>query len=391
MGVATGTVDTEALVADERVVDMQNKFRLLDPDESQFQTILNKLPSQPALREKVNWLEDQYFPRQSGVVGAQTNVDTAIEVTVGQGVYFRAKDLVRNMRTGEMFSVTSVAADTLTVVRGIGGVVAVAMNDLDALLIVGNASAQSDDIGTLKVTTRVLGFNYSQIQRNPFGFSGTEIEIETYGQGDPMNEITKKAVEHRRSIESTLFFGARSFTSASPSSKGTCGGLVEYIATNKFATIGNLSRGVLDDKLRQIFQHGSRRKVIFAAPVPAQALSGLYADNWVKNDGGGSSDGTYGAKATGFISGAFGDRVPVITKREWGMFPTALNGYGSWLFVVDLDYIQNRPMRNRGTALLRNRQGNGEDRVVHEYRTEYSLEVSQESAHGLLTGITGPA
>jgi len=195
---------------------------------------------------------------------------------------------------------------------------------------------------------------------------------------------------HLRSIESTCFFGARSFTSASPSSKGTAGGLVEYIATNKFASIGTLSRGVLDDKLRAIFQHGSRRKVIFAAPVPAQALSGLYADNWVKNQGP-TDEGTYGAKVTGFISGAFGDRVPVITKREWGMFPTASNGYGSWMFVVDLDYVQLRPLRNRGTQLLRNRQGNGEDRVVHEYLTELSLEVSQESAHGLLTGITGPA
>ncbi len=53
MGTATGVVDTETILADERVVDMQNEFRLLDSDTSQFMTILNKLKSQPAIREKV--------------------------------------------------------------------------------------------------------------------------------------------------------------------------------------------------------------------------------------------------------------------------------------------------------------------------------------------------
>ena len=50
---ASGVVDSDALLADEKVVDMQNKFRLLDVDEAQFMTILNKLPSQQAIREKV--------------------------------------------------------------------------------------------------------------------------------------------------------------------------------------------------------------------------------------------------------------------------------------------------------------------------------------------------
>lgn len=389
MGVATGTVDTEAILADEKVVDMEPKFRLLDPDESQFSTILNKLPSRQATREKVNWLEDQYLPRTSAVVsGAADGTATSLVVTTGEGVNFRDDDLVRNMKTGEMFEVSSVSNDTLTIVRGIGDAAAAAMTAGDELLIVSNASAQSADVGVLKITTRTLGYNYTQIVRHPFGFSGTDVEIETYGAGDPMNEIAKKAVEHRRSLEALHFFGARDFVSASPSSKGYMGGLAEFITTNVYSSIGTLTRGSLDDKLREIFQHGSRNKVLFAAPVPAQALSGLMGDNWVRAQPG---ETTYGAKVTGFISGAYGDRVPVITKREWGAFPTTSNQYGSWIVAVDLDYVQKRPLRNRGTRLLRNRQGNGEDREVHEYLTELSFEVSVEQAHGLLKGITGPA
>lgn len=326
--------------------------------------------------------------------GATLSTATTVNVGTGTGVYFRAGDLVRNMRTGEMFEVASVATDAITTTntggnrKALGSVAAAAMNDQDPLLIVSNASAQNADVGTLKVTTRVAGYNYSQIFRHPFGFSGTEIEIETYGPGDPMNEIAKKAVEHKRAKEATCFFGARDFVTGTPA-KGYMGGLAEFIQTNVWTSIGTLSRGVLDDKLRTALQHGSRNKVIFAAPVPAQALSSLLADNWVKVTD--PNTKVYGAKVSAFISGAFGDNIPVITKREWGTFPTASNGYGSWMFIVDLDYVKARPVRNRGTQLLRNRQGNGIDGVIHEYLTETSMEVSQESAHAVLKGITGPS
>lgn len=391
--VDTGAVDTEAILADEKVVDMASRFRLLDPDESQFSTILDKLPSKTATREKVNWLEDQYFPRQAQTSAAALATATAIDVAAGQGDYFRAGDLVRNMRTGEMFEVASVAGDVITTTnsggnrKAIGSVAAAAMNSGDELLIVSNASEQNQDVGTLKATVRTLGYNYSQIVRHPFGFAGTAVEIETYGEGDPMNEIAKKAVEHRRSLEALKFFGARDFVSGTPA-KGYSGGLAEFIQTNVWASIGSLSRGILDDKLRTVLQHGSRNKVIFAAPVPGQALSSLLADNWVRAQPG---EKVYGANVTAFISGAFGDRIPVIVKREWGTFPTASNGYGSWMFVVDLDYVARRPLRNRGTKLLRNRQGNGVDGVIHEYLTEESMEVSVEQAHAVLKGITGPS
>lgn len=383
---ATGTVDTETILADERVVDMSNEFKLLDVDETQFMTILNKLSSKPAIREKVNWLEDQYFPNFTTSAASAASADTAIAVATGTGVYFRAGDLVRIALTGEMVEVTGVTSDNVGVTRGIGGVGAASAASGSDLLITSNASAQGASLGTKKVTVRTLGYNYTQIFRHPFGFTNTDIEIETYGAGDPMNEIAKKAVEHKRAQENALWFGARKFTSAAPSSKGYMGGAVEFISTNKFQNIGTLARKTFDSKLQQIFQHGSRNKAIFAAPTPGAALSGLLADNWVRAQPG---ETVYGSKVSGFVTGAYGDRVPVIVKREWGVYSTANNQYGSVMFVIDLDYVVKRPLRNRGTQLLRNRQNNGDDQTVHEYLTEMSLEFAVEQAHGLLTGITG--
>ena len=79
----------------------------------------------------------------------------------------------------------------------------------------------------------------------------------------------------------------------------------------------------------------------------------------------------------------------MIVKREWGNEQAANGQRGGWLVVLDMAYIKKRPLRDRGTRLLRNRQGNGVDSVIHEYLTEMSLEVAQEKCHGILKGITG--
>lgn len=383
--IASGVVDTDAVFSAEKVVDMQNKFRLLDVDDSQFMTILNKLPAQDAIREKVNWLEDTFFPNLSSLSASATSAATALSVVAGEGDYFRAGDLIRFENSGEIAEVSSVSGDVLTVVRSIGTIAANTAQSAVKLLIVSNVSAQGADYGTLKATVRSLGYNYTQIVRHPFGFTGTDVQIETYGPGDPENEIAKKLVEHKRSLESLCWVGGRDYDTAA--SKGWMGGIVhEFISTNVTSAVGTLSLTALDGALQNIFQYGTMNKVIFAGPTPAAALSRLLANNWVQAR---PEDTVYGAKVNAFINGAYGASVPVITKREWGKEGTSLEGRGGWMVVLDMGYIKKRPLRNRGTRLLRNRQGNGVDAVIHEYLTEMSLEVGQEKVHGILKGITG--
>lgn len=51
--VLDGLIDTEDVLADERVVDMADDITMLDPDESQFSTMLATIGSKDAIREKV--------------------------------------------------------------------------------------------------------------------------------------------------------------------------------------------------------------------------------------------------------------------------------------------------------------------------------------------------
>jgi len=384
--ILTGLVDTEDVLGDERVVDMSEDIAHLDPDESQFTTMLQKMGSKEAFREKVNWLELELFPRKSALAASATAAATTITVTTGEGTYFRAGDIVRVAASGEAVKVDSVSTDTLTVTRSIGDVAAATAQSAVELVIISNAAAQGDTLGTRKMVKKVLGYNYTQIYRTPFGFTNTNVAIERYGGQEPLVEARQSLISHKRGIEQTGFWGARDFiTSGDSEPLGVAGGIIEYLSTNVHAAGGALSEANLDTYLRADLQHGSKNKVIFAAPVAMQAVSGFLRDNITKTTEGSR---LWGAKVDTWISGAYGYRVPVFVKKEWNDFATASSQYGSWLFVIDMSNVKIRPLRGRNTKLLRNRQANDADETTHEYLTETSFEVRQEKTHGVTKGIT---
>jgi hypothetical protein len=386
VAVNTGVVDTEARLSSEKVVDMDPSIGLKETDNSQFTTILKKLPSVDATQTEVRWLEDQLFPNRTTLAASATSAASSIDLATDTGAYVRVGDILYVEVSGEKLEVTGITSDAVGVTRSIGGVAAASAQSGVGIVIVGNASAQGADTGTLKSTDRVLGYNYTQIFRNPFGFTGTDAEIALYGADDPEREAAKKRVEHKRGIESALWVGGRAFTAASPSSKGHMGGVLEYLSTNVNAAFGALSLTGFDSALQEILQDGDMNKVIFAAPTPARGLSHLFTSNWqqAQND-----DVVFGAKVSAWLNGAYGERLPVIVKREWGAMGTSGYGLGGAIFVLDLGNVKRRPMANRDTRLLPNRQGNGEDKVVFDYLTEMSFELKNETTHGAFFGVTG--
>src|SRR5262245_15942408 len=227
-----GGTDPDAI--GERVPDMADRIRVLDPDESQFSTMTDRASTRQAVREKVNWLEEEDFPRT--VTGdAQTAGATTINLGAGQGKLVAPNDLLRNMRTGEGIRIVGVATDALTVQRGIGWPAAAATNAGDVYLVVADAQPQGSDFPAARYLARVLGFNYTQITRTPWVFTGTTTAIELYGGREPAKEAKRQARIHKRKWEAIGFFGARSFvgSSTTPTSdagepKGTAGGAPEY-------------------------------------------------------------------------------------------------------------------------------------------------------------------
>lgn len=385
--VTSGLVDDLDLEQEERVVDMAPVITMLDPDVSQFTTMLMKVGRRTATSTKIQWLEDQLFPRLSTCAGVETDVTTTIDVTAGEGAYFRAGDIVRVARTGEAFSVTSVSTDALTVVRSIGTVAAAALAASDQLLIVGNASAQGATLGTKKVLPRIPQYNYTQIQRNPYGFAKSLIASKLYGGSEPNKERNKKLTEHKRAIEYVLFWGARDQNTSGTEPIGYAGGLFEFISTNVKNPAGTLTKTLLDTYMRDLLQHGPQNHVLFVSPVVAQAISGFLRDAWSPNS---TEARLWGAKVDFFLSGAYGGgRIPVIVKKDWNDFSTASTQYGGWAFSVNMDNVKYAPLQTRDTQLLRDRQTPSADAIEEEYLTEFSVEVAQEKSHGIIKGVTG--
>jgi hypothetical protein len=386
--VVGGTVATDEIVADEKVIDMDNKMRLLDPDQTQFTTMTSRMGSRAATREKVNWLEETYV---LDVYTASAYTSGATSVTITAAAESRAiqpNDVLRNMRTGQAMIVDVVVPGTgVLTVRPQG--TNAAGNAGDKLLYVGTAYPQGANIGQPKYSARVLGFNYTQIFREPWNFAGTTTAIELYGGGEPAKEAARKAVEFKRQIEHNGFFGSRFFltsVASDPSPQGGAGGLIEFIATNKQNVGGELTSDFLDLFLATVLSKGSSDKVIFTGTVGAYYISRFHRSGqgafWKP-----SNESVHGVKVDGFISGVFGYQLPVVVKKEWANYPSGANGYNGNLFVVDMSNIERRPLRDRDTKLLTNRQGPGEDRVAAEYLAEISWEIAQERTHGLLTGI----
>lgn len=392
--VVQGNIGTEEFLADEKQIDMSEKIAELRPDETPFVTMTSRLSSRTAIREKVNWLEEEDFPRLVATAGAVTNVATQFSLVAGQGKIVRPNDILRNMRTGEAVRVTVVATDLIDVARGLGATAAAAMNAGDVLLVVADAQPQGSDFPVARYLARVLGYNYTEITRTPWTFTGTATAIELYGGREPAKEAKRKAREHKKKWEAIAFWGARSFSAAVPPEnepQGTAGGLVEFIQTYRKDINGVLTPDVFDAWLMESMQYGSSDKVLFAAPIVVAAMS-----KWNRTGMGSQFAAPEGGKVHGvqvdaFISGAYGYRIPVVVKKEWQEFFATTNpkGYGSYAFLVDMGNVARRPLRDRDTKLLTEQQPKGKDTYAAEYMTEATFEVNHERTHGLIFGVTG--
>ncbi len=386
-----GVQSDNSILSNRRVIDMAPAISLLDPDQSQFTTILRKLASSPAFSQKVEWLEDQYIPTTSTLAASATSAAGTLSVATSSGQYFRLNDICRIVSTGEAVAVSATpVTDTVGVSRGLGGVTAASAASGGDIVILGNAAAEGASLGVRKISKQTAGYNYCQIQRNSYGFTNTLAASKLYGGPEPKYARQQKAVEHKRAIERLLFFGARKLDTGGTQPIGYTGGAFEFISSNVNNPAGAMAKTALDSYLRTVLAHGEiGGKVLFASPLVAQIISNYVqvglGSAWGTSELQGAST-KFGVQVDGFVNGAYGANIPVIVKREWSEFAATTSGYGSWAFVLDMSRIKFRALRD--TVWLGDRQANDSDSVDEEYLTEFSLQFQNEAAHAVIKGAT---
>jgi len=371
-------------VAQRVVMDMRDRILLYQPDATPLLTLTGRIKGKrKAFNRKHEWLEKDFKPRKVVVNGAQTAVDTTIEFVASEIAKISSRDVLKNLRTGELILVSAVNTSDCTVVRGIGGA-GVIMNDGDVLIILGSGYADASKMGTMKSITEYPNFGYTQIIRTPFGFSGRDLATELYGGDDKMNETKWQAVEHKKSLEYFMWFGKRHLVPAvaGTSHETTFMGGIDWSLQSNLWNLGGtaLTERIFNQFLEEAMRwgkggrlNGSGTKYLFCSSAWLTELNQLTINRLQTL----VLDKQIGFECSKYVS-PHGTVlfVPVPLFDEY-------HPYAAYL--LDLNHIDSVYLRNRDTKLLTGREDNDFDGEAYEYFTDGGIEVSQEFAHAKLT------
>jgi hypothetical protein len=310
-------------------------------------------------------------------------------MTVTNYKYFRLGDLVR-LYTGEIVRVaTTPSSTTVTIARAFGETSAAAADSGGQLLIIGSAFAEGADKADFVTTQRAQKVNYCAIHKTAYGATETNIATKQVAGQDMMTEEQKKLIEHRRAIELMLWFGELKLdsTTATHPIRGMKG-VFAWISTNASDFSGGLTEPEFEDWLRGPFRYGSKERFAFLSPRFVSAVN-RFGREKIKTM---SGEGTYGLTMSRYEFA--GRKLALIEHKlfedqnlgdkagDAGV--AGLSGFGALLDVLDLKV---RYMRGQLVGEKKNVQANGEDQVINQYLSEFSLQFGLEKKHAKGTGV----
>ena len=379
----TGQRGTTGINADQRRIDMASETLLLEPDSAPLLVFTKNISKKKTVNPQFKWLEDELDPRFSATSATVTNSATTVNVTTGQGAYFKAQHIVYVPRTGELFRVVSISTDALTVVRGLGNSgTGVAMNSAEELLIVSTAQPEGDASKAATTRNPVTATNYTQIFRDEWDATGTELATENEGTDDWDEQALKKGIEHKKSIEYQLLVGKPDENTSSGQARRTTGGFNHFVTTNVTDAGGTMTEAELFAGIRAPFRYGSKEKLVMCSALSVDVINGFSRGKVQIMQ----SEKTFGVRVAQLIS----PHGTLNMVTHWLLEGATLGGQ---MWIVDPSackyrYLENR-RGSRDTAIYPNIQNNDVDGRKDEYRTECGLQFGLEKRHGKIIGITG--
>lgn len=399
MAQIVGNRTTKQVIDEQRIIrDVYPDISYLDPDETPLVTFLNRLKGRKkaTTNPEFEWFESDYCARW-GQLGSSTvfSAATSTLVTVTDGTLFIPGDLfiVPKAETSsaapEMIRVTAVSGNTLTVVRNVGGGGVDTILPSAYLRLVGSAAEENGAFPSVKTTSPVRLYNYTQIVRTATDYSGTLLATKNYGGAERTRVHREKLVEHKEKLNAALWWGQRSYdATGGPNGKPirTTNGFNNVIETNVTDIGGILTPKKLDNFFQQGFRYGRKKKLFLVAPKIRSAVN-AWATNFLNIR---PSEERYGVKIT-TIETPYGDAMMV---HDW-MLETpsgGSNGFQGWGFLIDLDQIDYRYLsangENRDTKIERDAVKDGTDGKKDEILTEVGYKIGQEKFHAKMFNVT---
>lgn len=379
-----GMRDPGSTVSQRIIADVKDEIALYMPSANPVTVITSHLRKKREVTQfQFDWLSKDEYPRNVTTSTSYASGDTSIVLTAGQGDRIAKYYVLRVKRTGEQMYVTNVSTDTLTVTRGIGGIQE-ALNAGEALEFARAVYEDGSGIGTLKSVKEDREFNYTEIIRTPFGFTGRQKNTSMYGGKDPNTERKAQGIEHAKSIEKALIFGRRhSLTGVGGKLVTFTGGIEYFLRSNVWDLNGNVptERAFIEWlEVAMLYGDGGNLKGTQTKYLFCSARWLTVIEQWARDRiEYRPLDKRVGLKV-GFFDTTHG--TVVLVKQ-----PLFVNEDGGLAMLLDLNHVRMAYHQGRDTKLLEGRQANDVDGEQEEYLTDCGLELELEAAHGIVKGL----
>jgi len=366
----------------ELAEDVSDLIGIVSPYETPLLDALGD-PLREAMSTHHEWLEDTLLPNKDAV-NDSTFSDPDVDTTfvVDNGSRFQVGDQIQIEGSGELMLVTGVSTNTLTVVRGYAGTSAADLVDDQVVNILGNAALEGADKPTTRFTNRSRNGNYTQIFTAAVEVSGTDMAASQLGLADELDyQKQERLRELIRDLENTVINGGQ--PAANPQGSGTVRrsmkGLVQHLSTNVFATGDSgfpsgtgLDETKINHVLRQIWENSNGNvDLIVVGGFQKRAINGFLADSRTY----GAGDSTF-TNLVSIYESDFG--VCRIVATRWMPQDAAL--------FVDSSRVNVLPLAGRNFHFKP--LASGGDYECGELIGEYTVEMKNEAAHGLIRDLS---
>jgi hypothetical protein len=385
------------------VRDVSEQMVLLEPDAAPLFVLTNAAKrKQPTIGPRFEWVEDTEVSLWGQASAGSDYSSTITSILVADGTLFGVGDIVAvpkaqsSSSAPEVFLVTAVSTNTLTITRGIGSAGADTISQTGSLRILASAFKEDDNIGQQRYTSKTVQISYAQIFKTPVKVTHTAASTKQYGapQGERKYQLVKALIRHRSEIEAAGLWSRASESLALPSSRWTTMGWLGRIATNKTDANTTATITTWNTFSETCFRYGEKQKLLLCAPKVISALN-FYSQNKLLTRVG---DTVFGVKIARFEM-ALGEFLLANDYRlgtgDVG-FPGG-NSFSNHAYSIDLPSVAIRYLQGGGdnligdTKLYENILPDGSTTRTDEYRSQMGWEIRHERKHAWIFDLSAYA
>lgn len=365
----------------ELAEDVSDLTGIISPYETPLLDALGD-PMREASSTHHEWLEDELLPNKDAINDSTfTDPDVDTEFIVDHGSRFRVGDQIQVEGSEELMLVTSINGNALTVVRGYAGTTAEDLADDQAVNILGNAALEGADKPGVRFSNRSRCGNWTQIFAAAVEVSGTDMAASQLGLADEMDyQKQERLREMLRDLENTVINGGQpaSNPQGSDSARRSMKGIIQHLATNIFHTGdsefpagADLDEAKINYVLRKIWEASSGNvDLIVVGGFQKRKINAFCADSRA-----------YGAGDTTFTN------MVSIYESDFGVCRIATTRWMPQDAVLLLDSSRISVLPLGGRSFHFKPLASGGDYECGELIGEYTLELRNEAAHGLIRNL----